>query len=412
MAEKVVFTGLGILAPNGKGRQEFWQSLREGKVGYRPVSLFDTSEFFTNIAGEVPDFDAKVYLGQKGLRTFDRATRLMVSCTKLAIDDCGFVITNENTDDVGISCGTTFGSLKSIADFDKVIITEGPRYVNPALFPNTVINSPASHANIWFNIQGFSTTMSNGFTTSLDAIEYASNFILWDRAKVVFAGGVEEMNEYTYWGFHTLKFLSGSRPGESFINCPFDRRRNGVTFGEGACLMVMEEYEHAKARGAKIYGEVISFGYFFDTYSTRKYNPKGTGIKEAIRQALDEAGMQVSDIDYICSNANSTQAADRIETQAIKEVFGEYAYKIPVSSIKSMVGECYSVSGAFAVAAALAALNEGFIPPTVNYQEPDPDCDLDYVPNVAREANVKTVMVINFSPSGANRVMILGKRDE
>ncbi len=409
MSKRVVITGLGILTSNGKGRQEYWQALKEGRVGYKPVTLFDASEFTVNQAGEIGDFDATVYMGTKGLRTLDRSTKLLVSAAKLAKDDCQFIITEENTDDVGVSCGTTLGSIKSISDFDEVTLREGPRYTNPALFPNTVINSPASQVSIWHNIKGFNTTISTGFTASLDAMQYAYDFLQWDRAKVIFAGGVEEMCMQTFFGFYTLKFMSGSKEGTTFINCPFDKRRNGVTLGEGACLIVMEDYEHAKARNARILGEIASFGYSFDPSRINKYNPRATGLKRAMTEALEEAEVDITDIDYICSNANSTLAADKIETNAIKEIFGKHAYKIPVSAVKSMIGECYSVSGAFAVAASLGALNESFIPPTVNYKEPDPDCDLDYVPNEARPAKLKNIFIINFSPSGSNTCMVLRK---
>lgn len=409
MGQRVVITGLGILTGNGKGRADYWQALKEGRIGYKPVTLFDASQFTVNQAAEISDFDATIYLGTKGLRTLDRSTKLLVSAAKLAVDDSGYKITEQNTDDTGVSVGTTLGSLKSIADFDEVTLREGPRYTNPALFPNTVINSPASQVSIWQKIKGFNTTISSGFTASMDAMQYAYDFIQWDRAKVIYTGGVEEMCLQTFLGFYVLKFMSGAKEGTSFINCPFDKRRNGVTLGEGACLMAMEDYDHAKAREANIQAEILSFGYSFDPFRINKYNPRGTGLKLAIKEALDLAGTGITDIDYICANANSTLAADKIETAAIKEIFGRQAYKIPVSAVKSMIGECYSVSGAFAVAAALGALNEGFIPPTMNYQEPDPDCDLDYVPNKSRPANLKTALVINFSPSGSSTCMVLKK---
>lgn len=409
MGERAVITGVGILTGNGKGKEEFYQSLKDGKVGYAPVTLFDASEFAVNIAGEVKNFDAKDYMGPKGLRLLDRSTRLLVSASKLAVADSGFVITDENTDDVGVSVGTTLGSLKSIAEFDEVTLKEGPRYVNPALFPNTVINSPASQVSIWNNIQGFNTTLSTGFTSSLDAMSYAYDFIQMDKAKVIYAGSVEEMCYHTFYGFYTLKFLSGSKEGQTFINCPFDKRRNGITFGEGACLMAMEDLDHALARKANILGEVLGFGYYFDPFRINKYNPRGPGIRAAMRSALEDAQVEAGEIDYICANANSTPAADRIETEAIKDVFGKRAYEIPVSSIKSMTGECFSASGAFAAAACLGALQEDFIPPTVNYVESDPDCDLDYVPNTARKARLNKILINTFGPNGSNCCMVLGR---
>ena len=408
MKRRVVITGVGVLASNGKGKQEFWQALKEGKVGYKPVTLFDSSEFITNIAGEISDFDPTIYMGTKGLRLLDRSTKLLVSSAKLAIQDSQFIVTEENTDDVGVSVGCTLGSIKSISDFDEVTLREGPRYVNPALFPNTVINSPASQVSIWHKIKGFNTTISTGFTASLDAMNYAYDFIQFDRAKVIYTGAVEEMCMQTFFGFYTLQFMSGAKPGTTFINCPFDRRRNGVTLGEGACLICFEDYDHAKKRGAPIQAEVLGFGTSFDPFRIHKYNPRGDGLKRSIRFALEDASVEPHEIDYICANANSTMMGDKVETEAIKEIFGERAYKIPVSAIKSMVGECYSVTGAFMVAASVGVLQENFIPPTVNYQEKDPDCDLDYVPNEARDGKkVKNILVITFGPNGTNTCMVL-----
>ncbi len=407
MARRVVITGLGILAPNGKGKEEFWDALEKGTVGYRKLTLFDTNEFLVDIGGEISDFDPEPYMGKKGLRSLDRSTRLLVSASKLAVADSGFAITEENTNGVGVSVGTTLGSVKSISDFDEVTLREGPRFTNPALFPNTVINSPASQVSIWNNIQGFNTTISTGFTASIDAIHYAYDFIKIDRASVVYAGGVEEMCKQTFFGFHILKFLSGSIEGQGFINCPFDARRNGITFGEGACLMALEDLDHAKHRRASVLGEIAGFGYSFDPFRINKYNPRGTGLKEAIRATLEDAGCMTSDVDYICANANSTKAADKIETDAIKEIFGQRAYKIPVSAVKSMTGECFSVTGSFMTAAGLGVLNKDFIPPTVNYRERDPDCDLDYVPNQSRKAKVNTVLIITFGPNGANSCIML-----
>jgi len=407
--KRVVITGVGVLASNGKGKEEFWQALQEGRVGYRPVTLFDTSEFLVNQAGEISDFNPIPFMGSKGLRLLDRSITLLVSASKLAVADSQLQITEENTDQLGVSVGSTMGSIKSIHDFDEVTLREGPRYTNPGLFPNTVINSPASQVSIWNRIKGFSTTISTGFTASTDAMSYAYDFIQYERAKAVYTGGVEEMCWPTYFGFYVLKFMSGSKEGTSFINCPFDKRRNGITLGEGAALLCFEEYEHAKQRGAPIQAEVLGFGHSFDPFRINKYNSRGTGLKVAMRSALEESEVDPKDISYICANANSTVVADKIETEAIKEVFGKDAYKIPVSAVKSMVGECYSLSGALQVAAAVGALERNFIPPTANYQDKDSDCDLDYVPNKSVKAKLKNVLVITFSPNGHNSCVVLRK---
>lgn len=410
MDKRVVITGVGVLACNGKGKDEFWRALRNGQDGFKPISLFEVDERFrVNIAGEISDFDPTIYMGQKGLRSLDRSTKLLCSAARLCIDDCGYQITDDNTDNVGVSVGTTFGSLKSISDFDRITLTEGPRYTNPALFPNTVINSPASQVSIWNNIQGFNTTISTGFTASIDAMSYACDFIKMDRVKLVYTGSVEELCEPTFLGFHALKYLSGSIEGDRYISCPFDRRRNGITFGEGACLLAFEDLDHARQRKAKIMAEVLGFGYYFDPFRLNKFNPTGIGMIEAMKDALNDAKLLTGDIDYICANANSTPSADRIESKAIKEVFGNRSRHLPVSSIKSMVGESYSAGGAFAAAACVGSLLGGFIPPTINYQIPDPECDLDYVPNQSRSSKLKTILINSFGPSGNHACMILGK---
>lgn len=407
MKKRVVITGIGVLSCIGKGRQDYWHALRMGKGGVKKITLFDTSKFNVNYAGEITDFDPKQYLGAKGLRSLDRSTTLLVSASKLAINDSGFTITQDNADSVGVSIGSTLGSVRSIADFYQVTLQDGPRYTNPSLFPNTVINSPASQVSIWNNIRGFNTTISTGFTASLDAIKYAYDFIQLGRIKLVYAGGVEEMCAQTFLGFHVLKYLSGSQDGEKFLNCPFDRRRNGIMFGEGACLLAVEDRDHAVARNARILCEVIGFGTSFDPYRINKYNPRATGLKRAIKITIEESGLKPDDIDYICANANSTVQADKIETSAIKEIFGARAYRLSISAPKSMLGESFSAAGALSTSAAVGAIHEGFIPPTIDYKEEDPDCDLDYTPNKAKLSSIKNALVISASPGGESTCAIL-----
>jgi len=412
MSNRIVITGIGVLASNGIGRQHYWQSLKQGKAGFREVSLFDVSNLKVKIAGEISDFDASEYLGKKGLRSLDRSTKLICSAGKLAIDDANLTITEENTNEIGVVVGTTLGSVYSISEFDKEALREGPRYVNPAAFPNTVINSPASQVSIKFNIKGFNTTISTGFTASLDSIGYAIDFLNFDRAKVILAGGVEEMCIQTFLGFYKLGFLSGSKDNQSVQCCPFDKRRNGIVFGEGAVFLVLEDLEHALERNANILAEISNFHMRFDPYRINKYNPRGEGIKKSMASVLQEARLKPKDIDYVCANANSTVKADKIETDAIKEVFGTLAKKVPVSSIKSMTGECFSVSASLQAAAAVGAVKEGFIPPTINYQEKDPECDLDYVPNEAREKEIRNVLISSFGPSGNNSCLIIKRYEK
>jgi len=407
---KVVVTGIGVLSPIGIGRDRYQESLFLGRTGFKSVDLFDTSSFKVHIAGEISDFDPPALLGKKGLRSLDRSTLLLSSATKLAFDDSGLEITDQNANITGVSVGTTFGSLHSISQFDRTGLVEGPRYVNPSHFPNTVINSPASQVAIRFKIKGFNTTISTGFCAGLDAVAYAADFIKFGRAEAVLAGGVEELCEETFIGFHTAGLLSGTH-GSGPICCPFDARRNGIILSEGAAVLVLESEDHALSRGAPVMAEVKGYGSAFDP-SAGKSGLSVRGLRNAITVALKEASVDAAEIDYICSGANSTRMLDRMETETIKEVFGDRAFQVPVSSVKSMVGETFSASGALSLAATICAIGKEIVPPTVNYRERDPVCDLDYVPNEARQRKILTAIVTSADLYGNNTALVIGKYGE
>ena len=404
----IVITGIGVLSPIGIGKDSYWESLFHGKTGFNSISLFDTSNFNVHIAGEIKDFDPVLFLGKKGLRDLDRSTRLICYAAKLAIDEAHLQITDENTHSTGVSIGTTFGSLHSISQFDREGLIEGPRYVNPSHFPNTVINSPASQVSIRYKIKGFNTTISTGFCASLDAVSYAADFIRLNRADIVLAGGVEELCEETFLGFYKLGCLSGIN-GTEPVSCPFDARRDGVILSEGAAILILEDEEYALDRGTDILARVRGYGNAFDPLIDRRFNHGGTGLKNAVALALKDASLAPEDVDYISSGANSTKGLDRMETKVIKDIFGKHAYKIPVSSIKSMVGECFSASGALSLAAAIGAIKKEFIPPTINYVEKDYDCDLDYVPNKSRRQRINNVLITAADPYGNNSAILLGR---
>ena len=372
------------------------------------IRLFDTAPYSVNCAGEITDFDPLFFLGKKGMRELDRSTRLIMSAAKLVIDDSGLQITDANTHSIGVTIGTTFGSLHSIFQFDRDGLIDGPRLVNPSHFPNTVINSPASRLSIRFGIKGFNTTVSTGFCSGLDAVSYASDFIRLGTAEVVLAGGVEELCEETFRGFYQLGCLSGM-DGSEPICCPFDARRNGTILSEGAAVLVLENEQHALGRGAGILATVSGYGNSFDPLAENTFDNSGKGLRNAIGIALKDAMLNPEDIDYVASGANATKGLDRFETRVLKEVFGEAAFRIPVSSIKSMVGESFSASGALALSASVGAIVRNAIPPTVNYAAKDPDCDLDYVPNIARPAPIKNVLVLSSDPYGNNTAMVLSR---
>ncbi|OGW77141.1 MAG: hypothetical protein A3K16_04755 [Omnitrophica bacterium RIFCSPLOWO2_01_FULL_45_24] len=414
MDRRIVITGLGVLASTGIGKNEFWAGLKEGRSGMKPITLFDMSTCRTKLGGEISDFKAEDILGQKGLRNLDRTTKLTLCASQLAMDDAGikYPLLEAETDEFGVSLGSTMGSVWSISEFDKEALRNGPRSVNPALFSNTVMNSPASHVSIRFNIQGFNSTISTGFCSSIDAIYYALNMLELYDYNVVLSGGVEEMCEQTYKGFHKIGHLAGSRPGKEEVNCPYDKRRNGIMFGEGAAMVILENLEHARKRNAKIYAEILGYGTCFDPKSRNIYSPKAEGAIEAIKMCLDDAAIGIDDIDYISASGNSTLDCDYMETNAVKNVFGGRAKSIPISSIKSMIGESFSASGALNLAASLGVLEEEFIPPTINYVQPDKRCDLDYVPNKAQKNRVKNILIDSFSPTGSNSTLTIGKYKE
>lgn len=409
MKKKIVITGVGVLASNGTGKDAFWDALERGESGVKKVGLFETTTLKAKLAGEIKDFDPKSFLGEKGIRLLDRSTLLVNVAAKLALEDAHFTVTKENTDTIGVVLGTTLGSVWSISEFDKEALREGPRYVNPALFPNTVINSPASQISIRFGIMGFNTTIATGFTSSLDALKYACDFIQLGRAKAVLVGGVEELCIQTYLGFYKLGFLAASKNGGIELSCPFDKRRNGIVFGEGSGMFLIEDAESARQRNAKIYCEIKSIGYCFDPFRVNKYNRRGPGIRQAMKEALKGAALKESDVDYISANANSTQEADLIETEAIKDVFGKCAERIPVSAIKSMIGETFSASGAMQIAAAVGSFQRQRIWPTINYKEKDPGCDLDYVPGRSRKSKLSHILISCFGPSGTNNCVVLSR---
>jgi 3-oxoacyl-[acyl-carrier-protein] synthase II len=407
MKKKVVITGIGVLSPIGIGRDVYWQALSRGDKGCRPITLFDAAPYAVRLAGEIAGFDPMEYLGKKGLRELDRSARLACSAAKLALDDSGLAITDVNTSAIGVSLGTTFGSLHSISQFDRSGLIDGPRFVNPSHFPNTVINSPASQISIRFNIKGFNTTISTGFCAGLDAISYAADFIRQGRADVVLAGGVEELCEETFLLFHTLGYLSGMSGGEP-VSRPFDAARDGFILSEGAAILLLEDEQHAVNRGAEILAVVLGAGNAFDPESDSSFDRAGKGLKTAIELALDDAHSRPEDLEYVCACANGTKGLDRMETRVLKEVLGGHAFRVPVSAIKSMIGESFSGSGALMLSAAVGAIRNGIIPPTVNHHRPDPQCDLDSVPNSARQWPVGRVLVTAADPYGQNAAVILG----
>lgn len=406
--KRIVITGIGILSPIGIGKEQYWQSLKNGKSDFKDIGLFDTANLKVTIAGEIRDFAPRQIFG-KDLRDWDRASLLLSAAVKYALEDAGITVSSANAGNIGVSVGTTFGSLYSISEFDKEAIREGPRYANPSVFTSTVGNSPASRVSILFGIKGFNTTISTGMCAALDALDYACDFLALDRAKTIIAGSVEALSPQLFLGFYKLNYLAGTRAGCAAVSCPFDRDRNGIVFSEGAAACVLEDSDAAQARKAQIYAQILGMGSAFDPARAYKYDYRGTGMKEAMRLAMHEAGFTPDDIDCVFANANSTQDADRIEAEAIAEVFKERAAPIAVTAVKSLVGETYSASGGMALAAAAGALQDEFIPPVANLRECDCAPGLDYVRDESRKQSLGAVMINAFGPNGGNTSVIIGR---
>ncbi|MCP4265512.1 MAG: beta-ketoacyl-[acyl-carrier-protein] synthase family protein [Candidatus Brocadiaceae bacterium] len=409
MNSRLVITGISVLSPIGVNKEEFWNNLTNGVSGIKDITLFDVSRYKSKKAGEISDFDAKVYLGKKGIRHIDRTSLLVSSAAKLVMDDAKITHEIYGEDELGIVIGSTYGSIGSISSFDLEGLEEGPTFVNPMDFPNTVLNAPASRVSIFCNATGLNSTISTGTASGLDALIYASDFLKLGRGKAVLAGGVHGLTADIFWGAYRSGILSGSSNGDIEISAPFDKRRNGFIIGEAAALLVIERLEDALERDAKIYAEIKGYGCTFNPYKVSCDNIDTTQGVRCVSLAMKDAGLNAEDISYIAACANSSVTGDKMEAKIIKDYFGDHADKIPVSAIKSMTGECLDASGSIQSVAGVLAINGGIIPPTINYQEKDEDCTLDCVPNTSRNTEVNNVLINSFSDTGNISSIIISK---
>jgi len=405
--QEFVISAIGIVAPGAIGKEAFWNSLENGVSAISNIESFPTDKFPVHLAGEVKNFDPKIYLGQKGLRNLDRSSLFLMTAAKFAIDEAKLEITEANTDEIGVSTGTTFPHLGSMIQFDSEVLKDGLEFSNPALFPATVLNAASSQVSIRFNIQGYNASVSTGYTSSLQALKYALESLNTGKAKTVFCGAVEALSLSLYFGFYKLGYMAGLK-GEA-LSCPFDKRRNGPILAEAAAMFCVEDEKTAKSRNAQIFAKIKSVSCFFDGFRIGKIHPDGEGLEIVIKNVLSEAAVSPSEIDYISSCANSSQDLDRIEVKVLKNIFGDKLAQIPVSSIKSMLGETLSASGALQIASCIGAMQRGVIPPTINYKEKDAECDINCVPNRAQKKDVKIALVVSFGPGGYNGACILEK---
>jgi len=404
---RVVVTGIGVVSPIGHTVEEFWHNLTHGVSGVAPVTAFDASPFTCRIAGEVKDFEPTQYMDAKAARRSSRFVQFAVAATKMALADARFAIDDHNRDSVAVVMNTGGGGMPDVVEGERVFLTKGPGRVSPLLIPALIPNMASCQVSMIWGIHGPVITSIEACASGIYALVEAKRLIDLGEAVAVIAGSSEAaLIPVVFAAFCNMRALSTSN-GEPQKACrPFDLNRDGFVAGEGAGVMILERYEDARQRGAPIYAEVLGGSLTADAYHVTAPEPSGYGAALAMSRALKSAGVGPEDIDYICAHGTGTPLNDVSETMSIKKVFGEHAYKVPISSPKSMVGHLMGAAGAISTIACVLAIRDGMIPPTINLETPDPQCDLDYVPNVARRTPVRTAMANGFGFGGQNSVAV------
>ncbi len=408
--KRIVITGMGTLNPLGNTVDETWAKVRAGRSGIGRITRFDPSQTDTKIAGEVKGFDPAARLGHKEARRMDRFAQMAVVSALDAIEQSGYKVTADNMFDTGMLVSAGFGSTEILSESFETLFKLGPGRIRPTAFPSVLSNMAAAQPAMFLGIKGVTFSMAAACATGAVSIGEAAEVIRRGDASVVLAGGTEAgIMPIAIGGLNAMRAISTRNDAPEQASRPFDAERDGFVPSEGAAVMVVEGLEHAQARGAKILAELVGYACTCDASHVTAPDSDGAAIAYAMQRALSKAGLSISDIDYINAHGTSTKLNDANETRVIKQVFGEQAYNIPVSSTKSMTGHAMSASGTLEAILCIMAMNEGLIPPTINYEHRDPECDLDYVPNAARPAKLRYVMSNSFGFGGQNAVLILKK---
>ncbi len=410
---RVVVTGIGALTPLGLDMPSTWQGLITGQCGIDYITLCDREPLEVKFAGEVKGFDPINYLDRKEARRMDRFAQLSVAASREALTSSGLKIDSTNEHDIAVVVGSGIGGLTTLFEQIKVLLEKGPTRVSPFLAPMMISDMAAAQVSITLGIKGLNLCTTSACSSSADAIGVAYELIKRGEASAALAGGAESIiNPIGITAFSALKALSTRNDAPKQASRPFDAGRDGFVVAEGACLLVLENLEQARKRGANILAELISYGATADAYHMTQPDEHGSGATRAMQLALSKAGLKPADIDYINAHGTSTPLNDKTETLAIKNVFGEHARRIPISSTKSMTGHLIGAAGAAEAAVCVMTILNGIIPPTINLTTPDPECDLDYVPNVARKASVNTTLSNSFGFGGHNSVLVFQKFSE
>jgi len=410
LKKRVVVTGLGAVTPIGIGKDEFWQSLLAGKSGIGKITHFDASEYTTQIAGEVKDFDPTKYIDKKEAKRMDPFTQFAVAASKMAFEDSGINLETEDRTRIGTMIGTGIGGMDTLNEQYKNLFDKGPNRISPFFIPMMIGNMAAGQTSITFGLQGPCSCVTTACATGTNAIGDAFKLIQRGDADVMVAGGTEAaISPIAVAGFCSMKALSTRNDEPEKASRPFDKDRNGFVMGEGAGVVILESLEHAVARGAHIYAEIFGYGFNADAYHITAPAPEGAQAAKCMAMALKDGGIDPEAVDYINAHGTSTPLNDKNETLAIKSLFGEHAYKLAVSSIKSMTGHLLGAAGGIECIATVLTLENDMIPPTINCDEPDEEMDLDYVPHTSRKQVVNVALSNSLGFGGHNATILLKK---
>jgi 3-oxoacyl-[acyl-carrier-protein] synthase II len=410
MKRRVVITGLGTVNPLGNNVSDTWAKAAAGKSGIAPITAFDPSNHKTKIAGEVKDFDPNALFGHREARRMDRVAQLALASAAQALEDAALVITDDNRERIGVVLGSGMGGLATTIENDHVYQERGPGRISPFFIPMMLPDTVPAVISIAYGCRGPNMSIATACASSNNAIGESMRMIQYGTADVMISGGSEAcVLALSLAGFNVMGALSTRNDSPETASRPFDKERDGFVPSEGAAVLILEELEHARARNARIYGELLGYGTSADAYHISAPAENGAGAVQSMRMALKDAGLEPTAIDYINAHGTSTPLNDRSETAAIKTVFGDDAYRLPISSTKSVHGHLMGAAGALEALIALKAMEHNLIPPTANYQTPDPACDLDYVPNEARPTPINTLMSNVFGFGGHNATIVLGR---
>jgi len=409
---RVVITGIGVLTPLSSELELFWQNLIAGKSGISLITRFDTAEFDCKIGGEVRDFKPEEFMPIKETRRTDRFVQYAVGAAKKAVVDSGIDMAQEDANRVGVLIGSGIGGMETIEDQVGTLIRKGPGRVSPFMIPMLIVNMASGYVSMLLGAKGPNLAVVSACATATHALGEAARAIVHNDADIMIAGGSEAaITQMGYAGFCAMKAMSTRNSEPERASRPFDAQRDGFVMGEGAGVCILESLEHARKRHAKIYCEVAGYGITGDAYHMSAPAPEGEGAARSMKMALGHAKLNPEQIDYINAHGTSTPVGDKCETQAIKKVFGEHAKKMAISSTKSMTGHLRGAAGAVETAVCALAIRDGIVPPTINYENPDPDCDLDYVPNKARQMKVDVCLNNSLGFGGHNATIIVRRHE-